>query len=231
MNPSKIILLITAALLACAFLIGCARTPGNTVREKAFVFFNGLDGFGAAELHLANIAEGTHVKSIAFYTDAAVATRHLLFKAGSDSRHIAVCALATDQPFCTLPDEASAAEELVQGELLGIGVETRLMVAVEAIAADVDVFTAAGGKVQDLPATAANVWKVGRSKTAAAADGDKIEIIPCTPTRVCVLAAFTAVSTAAGSDAATTQALANAIKVDLTALRTAASVPSLIVVL
>lgn len=127
---------------------------------------------------------GTHEKAIGRFTDAAIATRYLLFKKGSDADHIAVCG-AADVPLGTVADEATAAEQRVHVNLLGKG-PTKKMVASEAIAAGVEVFTAAGGKIQDLPAGAGTYRCVGVSVTAAAADGDVIEVNDCAPIKTVV---------------------------------------------
>jgi hypothetical protein len=132
------------------------------------------------ELVLSNIAEGTHEDSITKLADAAIATRYLLVKHGSDANHIAVCG-ANEKPLGVCDDEPSAAEREVSVGLLGLSPRTRLMVASEAIALDSDLFTAASGKVQDEPAGAGTYYNVGRAITAATADGDVIEVVPREP--------------------------------------------------
>lgn len=127
---------------------------------------------------LSNIAEGTHEDALTRLTDAAITTRHLLYKVGSDANHIAVCG-AANIPMGTVPDEASAAEENVALLLLGGAKGSRLMVASEAITAGEQVYTAANGKVQDLPGSTATVYLVGTALTSADADGDLIEVDPC----------------------------------------------------
>lgn len=128
-------------------------------------------------LSACNVGEGTHAGSVTRKTDAALATRHLLHKVGSDADHVAPCG-ASDVPLGTVPDEASAAEENVEVALLGSAPSTRKMVASEAIDAGEKVYTAASGKVQDLPTSAATYYCVGTALTAAAADGDVIEVDP-----------------------------------------------------
>lgn len=122
---------------------------------------------------------GTHEKAIGRFTDAAIATRHLLFKQGSDADHIVVCG-ANAIPLGTVADEATAAEARVHINLLGKG-PTKRMVASEAISAGEQVYTAANGKVQDLPGAAGTYYLVGTALTAAAADGDVIEVSDCAP--------------------------------------------------
>jgi len=133
----------------------------------------------------ANIAEGVHERSITKLPDAAIAARHLLFKVGSDADHIAACGVA-DVPIGTIADECTAAElatgnHFLSVELLGKG-PTKRMVASEAITAGEQVFTAAGGKVQDTPA-GATVYLVGVALTAAGADNDIIEVADCAPVK------------------------------------------------
>ena len=62
---------------------------------------------------------------------------------------------------------------------------------------------------------------------AQVASNDYIqEFVPHAPVRVVVIAAFTAGTTAAATDLTTSEALANALKADLAALRTALTVPA-----
>lgn len=127
----------------------------------------------------ANIADGTHC-SLSKRATAAIATRHLLVTFGATADLIAVAA-ADDVPLGPCIDEPETALDPVAVKLLGIDPETVKMVASEAITAGEDVFAAAGGKVQDLPVAAGTYYKVGRALTAAAADGDEIEVQHCTP--------------------------------------------------
>lgn len=120
-------------------------------------------------------------------TDAAITTRHLLAKVGSDANHVAIISAASDRPVCVLFDEASAAEQAIGGQLLGVTLETVLMVAQGTIAANVDVFSYGDGTITTLPGTAGTFWKVGVSRTAATA-GQVIEVEPCTPEKLIVLA-------------------------------------------
>ena len=124
---------------------------------------------GEPVIHAANIAEGRHAESVTKLTDAAITTRHLLYKVGSDVDHIAVAG-ATDTPLGVVADEATAAEEYVSVDLLGKGC-TKRMVASEAVSAGARVFAAASGKI----ATSGSVL-VGIALTAATTDGDIIEV-------------------------------------------------------
>jgi len=131
-------------------------------------------------IQAANIAEGTHEGAVTKLSDAAITTRNLLVKVGTDSDHIAVCG-ASDRPRGVCNDEAGAAEENVNVNLLGRNTQTDLMVASEAIADDVDVYTAASGKIQNEPAVAGTYYLVGHSLGSAAAVGDELEVDSCHP--------------------------------------------------
>jgi hypothetical protein len=132
-----------------------------------------------------NIAEGTHKGSVRKLADAAIATRYLLFKFGSDVNHIAVAG-ANDIPLGTVDDEAAAAEDEVGVNILGSTGRTLLMVASEALTVGEAVYTAASGKVQDLPAGAGTYYQVGYAMNATSADGDVVEVQPCTPVKTVV---------------------------------------------
>lgn len=127
---------------------------------------------------LANIAEGTHTGNLTRMTDGALTTRNLLGKLGSDAMHVVACG-ANDIPVGVITDEAVQAEEPVNVALLGSAEDTRRMVAAAPVAAGALVFTAANGKVTELSATPGTYYGVGLALSAAAADGDEIEVDPC----------------------------------------------------
>ena len=129
---------------------------------------------------MGNPAVGTHAGPITKLADAAIADRFLLGKKGTDEDHVAVCG-AADRPFGVIEDEAAAAEDPVAVQPLGAAGRSVLMVAAEAIAADVEVFTAASGQVQDTPTAAGTYYKVGISAKAAGTAGDEFEVIPQAP--------------------------------------------------
>lgn len=138
------------------------------------------------QIPLANIAEGRHpTGNVSYLTDAAITTRYLLGKVGSDAGHIAACG-ASNIPIGVITDEASAAEDPVNVAVAGVADGTVLMVASEAIDAGEHVYTAASGKVQDLPAGAGTYYEVGLALTAASADGDLIEVAHCVPRKTVV---------------------------------------------
>jgi len=185
---SKILLVVVALAMIIA---ACFATPDLVptlgvcaVALVAVALCPSLSRDNLPVLPMANIAEGTHDGSITRLTDAAIATRHLLFSVGSDGNHIAVASASTIAQG-TVNDEATAAEQYVGVLLLGKG-PTKLMVANEIITAGEEVFQAAAGKVQDLPAGAGTYYSVGFAITASGADGDLIEVNDHTPRAVVV---------------------------------------------
>ncbi len=130
---------------------------------------------------LANIAEGTHLDGkVTYLADAALSTRHLVGKIGSDASHVAACG-TSDIPLGTITDEATAAEDPVSVSVFGAAPGTRRGVASAAITAGDMVVPAASGKLRTLPGSAGTYYICGRALTAAAADGDVIEFAPCLP--------------------------------------------------
>lgn len=124
---------------------------------------------------------GTHMKTITRLSDAAITTRNLLVKVGSDADHFAVMAAVTDLPLGVCVDKPAEAETYHAIRLLSATDETVEMVAGGAITAGALVFAGSNGKVTALSATPATYFRVGRALTEATADGDVIEVEPCMP--------------------------------------------------
>jgi hypothetical protein len=130
-----------------------------------------------------NIAEGVHGDGcIAKLSDAAMTLRNVLVKIGSDIGHVAVTTAGTEIPLGVVNDEASAAEENINVQLLGSKAGTVLMVASAPVTAGDLLQAAASGKVATLGTGGAGTYYiVGRALNAAAADGDLIEVAHCVP--------------------------------------------------
>lgn len=145
-----------------------------------FIAQRDLLAYGGNTRQFANIAEGRHDASITKFADAAITTRHLLYKQGSDVDHIAVAG-ATDLPMGTVADTVATADLAtipMTVDLLGKG-STKRMVSAAAISAGVPVYAAASGKI-DVTGSVL----VGISMAAAGGADEIIEVLDCEPTRI-----------------------------------------------
>lgn len=141
----------------------------------------------AHRIALCNVGEGTFAEGrVSKIADSTCPTRYLLAREGSSADNFNICGV-TDRPWGIITDEA-AVGDMVSIGLLGLTGRTGIMIANGAISANVDVYAAANGKVAVEPTTVGTYWRVGRTLTAAAADGDQIQVIPQTPQKVVVLA-------------------------------------------
>ncbi len=166
MSPFQILILFIAVCLLGALL------PIRSLRS-------GLHGISKirprARMSLANIGSGTHENARSYFADAALTVRYLLVAVGTDAEHCAIAA-ADSIPIGTVPDTVATADiasESKAVELLGISNKTMLMVPSEALSAGEEVYTAADGKIQDLPTGAGTYYSVGYALEVGAAD------IPC----------------------------------------------------
>lgn len=122
----------------------------------------------------------THEATVRRTNDAAIASRHLLWKKGAGDGTVALCG-AGDCPLGTIDNIETGTDEGQAVLLLGKG-STKKMIASEAITAGEQVFTAANGKVQDTP-TGATVYLVGTALTAGSTD-EVIEVQDCVPVKM-----------------------------------------------
>ena len=131
---------------------------------------------GNQRLHAFNNA-GTHGGPITCFAETAFALPHLVAGKGTTAgKQVVPCAATGVVPLGWALDEAAVGEPVAVEMTYGDSV---LGVASAAIAADVPVYTAAGGKLSSTGG--AGKYLMGRSKTAAGADGDEFEVIPCPP--------------------------------------------------
>lgn len=119
--------------------------------------------------------------------DASFSLRYLLCKPGSDASHIAICT-AADIPLGVVPDMTPTTDQAnsdlsypLPVNFLGLNEDSERMIASGAIALGALVVPDAAGKVKTLPVVTGTYYIVGRAATAAAADLDQIEVIPCFP--------------------------------------------------
>ena len=103
---------------------------------------------------------------------------YLLVKPGTNAaKQILICG-ETDKP-SGIAYDATRIDQPVSVHRLGATKATRSCVASKDIAAEVPLYTTAGGKVTDV--AVAGSWFVGTSMTVADADGDLIEVDPASP--------------------------------------------------
>ncbi|MBN1404459.1 MAG: DUF2190 family protein [Opitutales bacterium] len=144
-------------------------------------WFWGRERFGS----FCNSLPGTHFGSVTRMTDAAVASRFLLGRVGSDEEHVAICG-ASNVPFGIIDDSASGAEEDVAVQLLGCAGSTVRMLSAGAVPAGSLVYTAANGRVSTLSATAGIYYCVGMALISASGADELIEVDPCVPVKTVV---------------------------------------------
>lgn len=134
-------------------------------------------GIALANAPESGVHEGGRITKKA---DAAIALRNALVKVGSDANHIAVAG-AAEFAIGVCTDEPTAAEEIVNVQLLACSDRTVLMVTngAGAIVAGDLLAPAASGKVAKLTAGAGNHYVVGVAlESPATTDGEKFEVLP-----------------------------------------------------
>lgn len=151
---------------------------------------------------------GSWKNSRTYFSSAALATRFLLGKFGADKDHIAGLAAASDEPIGVITDEASAADESVAVEFLGLTNRTLPVVAGVAITLGADLYALASGKVGIKPTAAGTYWKVGQALEPADADGDVIAMLPQKPRKLIVVAALESANGALAAASASSATLA-----------------------
>lgn len=120
-----------------------------------------------------NANVGTHANGIiSLECETAALTRYKLVQKGTAGNQI-IANVATTRPWGVVLDEP-AVGDIAAVQLLGCSQGTVKMVANAAIAVGDLCYTAAAGKVS--PTYGATLFLVGRAVTAAAADGDIIEV-------------------------------------------------------
>jgi len=133
-------------------------------------------------LYFANsITSGVHgFGCLTKRTDGAITTRYLIGKRGSDDLHVVPCSSSSDLPYCVLTDEAVAAEDLINAQVLGQGDATQLVVAGGTIAFGDFLVTDAAGKAIKLPTAPGTYFIIGMALEAAVAN-DHVEFASCVP--------------------------------------------------
>lgn len=156
------------------------------VAIAAQFLFGGNSGLMAANVVIDSQVD-VHSTTITRTNDAAVTTRHLLWKEGSTAGTGAALCGANALPLGTI-DNTESSTGIAQTVIL-LGKEATVkMVANAALSIGSWAYTAASGKVQGTPTTTGTFYKVGRLLTASGADGDIVEVESIVPQPVTVLA-------------------------------------------
>lgn len=194
---------IFALLIAVALTVGLLLEPvgvatvltvGTVITAAVFFVANisRLDRRSGliAGTNTAPADWGTHKGGlITMLAAAAITTRYKLVKKGADANHIAVIAAAADEPIGICTDEPAAAEDPVNVTMLGAHDGTVPMVAGGNITDGAVVYSKGDGTVIVKPTAAGTYWKVGTAR-GAWSSGETLEVIPCKPRKLIVIAAL-----------------------------------------
>jgi len=130
-----------------------------------------------AGLVVSNTAGSFEGAAINRFVTTAFTVPNLVAGVGTTAgRDIAPCAATGVVPLGFVPETGAVGDAL--GVLMGYG-DAVLAVASAAVAADVPVYTATGGKLSSTGGT--GKYLMGRSGSAAAAANDEFVVIPCPP--------------------------------------------------
>jgi hypothetical protein len=116
--------------------------------------------------------------------DAAFTSRYLIAKRGAITDSIAIAGVG-DTPYGVVPDMTPTTDTDLSYPLpvniLGLNEDTERMIASSAIAIDSLLTTDAAGQIRTVPSASGTYWVLGKAKTAAVAQNDQVEVIPCFP--------------------------------------------------
>jgi hypothetical protein len=191
MNP-KLITVIILAVLAAIFIAPrlTSRKTRLALRSAGSLFCSGLrENFATANVETATGTDKVFTRR----ADAAHTYTHLLVKTGSDAFHVAVAG-AADRPFGSTSDAPDNAEDIVHVDPLERTDSSRRLRCATALAADIDVYTAANGFVQGEPTTAGVYWLVGRTAALAVQEASglyTVQVVTRAPVKLTVIAAAT----------------------------------------
>ena len=167
-----IILAIALPLLGAAGWSACHKKE-----VRAFLANNSI---------LVNITPHGRATAVA---DTAFTSRYLIAKRGAYDYSIAIAGPG-DTPYGVVPDMTPATDTDLSYPLpvniLGLNEDTERMIASSAIAIDNLITTDASGQVRPVPSAAGTYWVLGKAKTAAVAQNDQVEVIPCFPHQVTI---------------------------------------------
>ena len=189
-------------ILAAIIIIPLALAFSGKIKPGSMRSIKRAFGCPAGQLSCNGLAGGLHPDAkLSLFSDGAHTARHLLVKRGSDANHMAVISGMTDEPLGVCFDQPPGAEYGAGVQLLGGCGGTVPVISSEAIAIESWLYSNGDGTVQNNPATAGTFWLVGKAKTPASAANQQIEMEPCTPLRVVILAALACTDGTAGGAA------------------------------
>jgi hypothetical protein len=135
---------------------------------------------------LVNITPKGRATAVA---DAAFTSRYLIAKRGAYYYSIAIAGQG-DTPYGVVPDMTPTTDTDLSYPLpvhiLGLNEDTERMIASGAINIDALLTTDAAGQIRAVPSAAGTYWVLGKAKTAAVAQNDQVEVIPCFPYQLTV---------------------------------------------
>ncbi len=138
-----------------------------------------LQVFDREECHNA-LANSPHPNGdITLASEFTPTLTHLMVKKGAAAGGFALCA-ATDKPLGPCTDTPTSGEK-ANVRHLGAATGTCVGRGSKAIAAQVEVYTTAAGKLTDTAVN--NSYLVGTSVTACTGDGAEFEFVPCYPVK------------------------------------------------
>ncbi|MDR2677768.1 MAG: DUF2190 family protein [Puniceicoccales bacterium] len=134
------------------------------------------------EIIFANVAEGTHEGNITFLAAAPIETAHVLVALQGNAVHPTA---AGELPIGVVTDEADAAEDPVNVQLLGGGA-TALIGAADPISAGTFVVGTANGKIIPLPSAPGTYRVVGIALSSATMAGEVVEVLTGLPYNIVI---------------------------------------------
>ena len=143
------------------------------------VYHSFLQVMGREECHNA-FADSPHpTGAISLVSEFTPTLTHLMVKKGAAAGGFALCA-ATDKPLGPCTDTPTSGER-ANVRHLGAATGTCVGRGSKAIAAQVEVYTTAAGKLTDTAVNNSDL--VGTSVTACTGDGAEFEFVPCYPVK------------------------------------------------
>jgi hypothetical protein len=140
----------------------------NMEKEKQIIF--------------ANVSEGTHEGNVTFLAAAPIETAHVLVALQGNAVHPAAVG---ELPIGVVTDEAEAAEDPVNVQLLGGGA-TALISAADPISSGTFVVGTTNGKIIPLPSASGTYRVVGIALTTATVAGEMVEVLTGLPFNIVI---------------------------------------------